>query len=252
MNGSESRRNGTPLRRGRRVAAAALVASAVLVAACSSGSDPTAEPEPSVPPPPAATPIPAVDQAALDAVLTSSSGSGCDELDAARCLLPFPSYRFTAPDPSTPTGVRIELPAGQLVNTTGSALDGEPWTSLDGFSPGTPMLTLLGDVDLEASGAPGIGDIASSLAPDSATVVVDLTTGERLAHWAELDARAPAGQRLLIIRSAAPLPEGHRIGVGVRGLLDQAGRPIEPSVAFRAYRDVLTTTTPAVEERRDQ
>ncbi|MFM7508661.1 MAG: hypothetical protein ACKO5A_03825 [Actinomycetota bacterium] len=235
-------------RRRRRAAAAVLIAGAVLAAGCSGGNEPAVAPEPTAPPPPAATPISTADQSAVDAVL--AAGTGCDELDAARCLLPFPSYRFTLPDPSTPTGVRVELPAGQLPNASGTPLDVEPWRSLDGFSPGTPMLTALGDVDLTASGAPPIGDIARSITPDSATVVVDLTTGERLAHWAELDSRAPAGQQVLIIRAAAPLPEAHRIGVGVRNLVDPAGQPVEPTTAFRAYRDALTTTTPAIEDRR--
>jgi hypothetical protein len=254
VNGSDTTPSGTSdaatgsNRLRRRAAAALLITAAMLAAACSGGDESTVAPEPAAPPPPAATPISATDQSAIDAVL--AAGIGCDELDAARCLLPFPSYRFTLPDPSTPTGVRIELPAGQLPNASGTPLDAEPWRSLDGFSPGTPMLTLLGDVDLNASGAPPIGDIGSSLEPDAATVVVDLTTGERLAHWAELDARAPAGQRVLIIRAAAPLPEGHRIGVGVRNLVDPAGEPVEPTSAFRAYRDALTTTSPTIEDRR--
>jgi len=223
----------------------ALVVAGLVAASCS--DDRTAAPDPTAPPPPPATPIAATDQTALDGL---GIDGRCDELDATRCLLPFPSDRYTEPDPGTPTGVRVELPGGQLANTSGVTLQVEPWRSLDGFSPGTPMLTLLGDVDLTASGAPPIGDIARSLDPGSATVVVDLTTGERLAHWAELDARAPAGQQLLIIRAAAPLPEGHRIGVAVRNLVDRSGRPVEPGVAFRAYRDALSTSTPAVEERR--
>ncbi len=223
-----------------------MVATAALIAASCSGEQ-AAVPDSTLVPPPAARPVGAADQAAIDSIGVDGA---CDELDPARCLLPFPSDRFTSDDPATPTGVRVELPELQLTNTTGVPLDVEPWRSLDGFSPGTPMLAMLGDVDLAASGAPPIGDIASSLEPDAATVVVDLTTGERLAHWAELDARAPLGQQVLIIRAAAPLPEGHRIGVGVRGLLDPSGRPIEPNVTFRAYRDALTTSTPAIEERR--
>jgi len=230
----------------------ALLAIASLAAACSGGSDGAPQAATTIPAPPVATPISEPDQLALDAVLAASGGPGCDELDGARCLLPFPSFRFTTPDPATPTGVRVELPEGQLRNVGGTPIDVDPWRSADGFSPGTPMLTLLGDVDLAASGAAPIGDIARSVQPDSPTVLLDLTSGERLAHWAELDSRAPAGQRLLILRSAAPLPEGHRIGVAVRNLVDTTGRPVTPGVAFRAQRDALSTTSAAVEERRDE
>jgi uncharacterized protein len=34
----------------------------------------------------------------------------CDALDGAACMLPFPSDHFTAADPSTPTGLRVDLP----------------------------------------------------------------------------------------------------------------------------------------------
>jgi len=112
------------------------------------------------------------------------------------------------------------------------------------------VLALLDDVDLAGSGAAPIGDIGRSLEEDSPTVVVDLTSGERLAHFAELDSTAPEGSRLTIVRSAAAYPEGHRIGVAFRSLQDAAGAPIDPSPAFRAFRDDIPTDLAAFEDRR--
>ncbi|HWM01512.1 MAG TPA: hypothetical protein VNP92_04165, partial [Actinophytocola sp.] len=34
---------------------------------------------------------------------------GCDPIDPAACLLPFPNDYFTVPDRSTPTGRRVQL-----------------------------------------------------------------------------------------------------------------------------------------------
>jgi hypothetical protein len=206
--------------------AAVLVLGAAALAACSDGDgdgvDGAAAPAITVP-------VATVIDGASAAALAGAVGDGsCDELDVAHCLLPFPSDRFTEVDDQAETGRRIALPEGQLANATGIPLDPTEWNRNDGFSPGSPMMAVLPGVDLEASGAPPIGDLARSLADDSPTVVVDLTTGERLAHWAELDAGAGVGEPTLILRSAAALPEGHEIGVALRSLVDEAGDVIEP------------------------
>jgi hypothetical protein len=108
------------------------------------------------------------------------------------------------------------------------------------------------DVDLDESGLPPQGDIGASMEDASASVVVDLDTGERLAHWTELDTTpGPDAAPLLILHGAATFPQGHRIAVGFRHLRDTSGAELEPSLAFRAYRDGLTTEIEAFESRRD-
>lgn len=227
---------------------------AVVVAGCTGGESDTATPT-SAPgavdgSAPEATPLGAADRAALADVVGDGT---CDELDTTGCLLPFPSDRFTVVDAEAETGRRVALPEGQLANAAGVPLDPTEWNRNDGFSPGSPMMTLLAGVDLDASTAPPLGDLARSLDDDSPTVVVDLTTGERLAHWAELDAKGPADQEpMLILRGAAALPEGHEIGVALRSLVDGTGTVIEAPLAFRTYRDNLTTDIEAVEDRRSE
>lgn len=229
-----------------------LVAAALVVggtAGCSDDDDPDAAAPTTTEAGPAATPISA-DDAAL---LTAAVGDGtCDELDTTRCLLPFPSNRFTTESGATDTGLAVDLPEGQLANASGVPLDVTEWNRNDGFSPGTPMLIAAPGVDLAASEAPPIGDIGRSMEDSSPTLLVDLDTGDRLAHWVELDSNAPEGERLLIVRPAAALPEGHRIGVVLGALVDADGNPLEPSVAFRAYRDRLTTDIDEIEQRRPQ
>jgi len=175
---------------------------------------------------------------------------GCDPL-LPDCLLPFPSDHLTVADPDTPTGRRLALVAEALpVNNEGTIPDPAPWNRSDGFSPGAAMTVRFPGLDPEASGLPPITDIARSLDDDSPTVVLDATTGERWPHWAELDANAGDEDPILYLRPARNFPDGHRIVVGLRGLLDATGAPIAPTDAFRAYRNRLDTGNPDLEARR--
>ncbi len=226
--------------------AAALIVAALALAGCSDSGDDVAGTSTTAAAP-EATPMGAADAEAL-AALVEEAGP-CDVLDTASCLLPFPSSHFTE---GTGEEVRVALPEGQLANTDGTTLDPAVWNRNDGFSPVTPILTKVPGVDPEASGLPPIGDIGQSMEPSSASVLLDLDTGERLPHWAELDAGAPDDEhRLLILRPAKALPEGHRVAVGLVGLKDTSGADIEASLAFRAYRDNLSTEIDGIEERRD-
>jgi len=64
----------------------------------------------------------------------------CDVLNNAECLLPYPSSRFLVPDPSTATGVRVELPRLGMPVQNGMPIDPGPYGKLDGFSPVGPIL----------------------------------------------------------------------------------------------------------------
>ena len=175
----------------------------------------------------------------------------CDVLVPQRCLLPLPNDFYTVADESMPNGRRIDFVAESLpVNTKGVHVDPTAWRRNDGFSPGSAVLAFLPGVDLAASRTARIDDIGRSLDDDSPTVIVDLATGERRPHWAELDQNAPEGERTLILRAAVNHLDGHRYAVAFRRLVDASGAVIEPSPAFRAYRDGQRTTDAAFEARR--
>lgn len=178
--------------------------------------------------------------------------AGCDPLDTTRCLLPYPSNAYTEDDAATDTGRRVSLPAdGMPVNAEGAVVDPAEWNRNDGFSPNTPILAYLPDIDAEASQLPSWTDIGASLADDASVVLVDVDTGERIALWAELDAHAAEDvDRLLTIRPAISLPEGHTFAVGLRGMVDTSGASIEASPVFAVYRDSLITDIDPVETRR--
>ena len=70
----------------------------------------------------------------------------------------------------------------------GVTFSAEAWSRLDGFSTSSVLMTFFPNVSLEATpGVPGWQDMAVSLDPDCPTVLLDAETGERLAHFAELD-----------------------------------------------------------------
>jgi hypothetical protein len=239
----------------------AVCSAALLVAACSDSGSATTETSapvttdvivtevPTTTPPPAEADAEtgAAVQAAVD-----SAPSGCDPLDTTRCLLPFPSNALTVADAATETGLRIAFPADGLpANASGVAIDPTEWNRNDGFSPNTPILTYLPGLDPEASHLPSWTDIGSSLAADATVVLVDTDTGERVPLWAEVDAHAvDDADRLLTIRPAVSLPEGHSFAVGLRGMIDTSGTAIATSDTFRVYRDNLTTTIDSIEARR--
>lgn len=228
------------------VAATALTV-ALLGASCTDGtaSDRTAEESTG-----SDTAAPELSTTELQALTRlDDQGPGCDALDTTRCLLPFPSDTYTVSDDSGTSSVSSEKGTGRTVafveknmpaNADDVHIDPTEWNRNDGFSPNTPILTYFPNVDLERSATPTEGELSVSMSADSPSVLFDLTDGKQIPHWVEVDQRAedPA-ERLTIMRPAVSLPEGHHFAVAYRDLLDERGRAIPPSAAFRAIRDGL-------------
>ncbi|MDX1659298.1 MAG: hypothetical protein R3343_10800 [Nitriliruptorales bacterium] len=212
----------------------------------------------------------------------------CDGLDETLCLLPFPNDLFTVADPSTATGRRVAfdiaaMPRNGSDHTTGHGAGGEgkpvdptEWNRNDGFSPGSPVLTLVPGLDLHQTWGttdephsevgpfdPGpfspergesyydhrdhIADIARYGDPDAPIVIWDATDDERHAFWSELDLHPQTtdDRRLLILRPAVNFEEGHRYVVGLRNLRDSDGNIISPSDAFTSLRDAALGDDPS-------
>ncbi|MGI5272206.1 hypothetical protein ACQEUU_23825 [Nonomuraea sp. CA-218870] len=179
-----------------------------------------------------------------------AQGPGCDPIDPAACLLPFPNDHYTVADRRTETGRRVAFPVEAMPRSAaGVPIDPAEWNRGDGFSPGSMILALVPGLDLGRSGAAPITDIGASLDRDAPIVLLDLDTGERWPYWAELDANAPEGRRLLIVRPARNLSEGHRYAVALRDLRDGGGAPIPPGAAFAA---IAGAPLPAGHELRER
>ncbi len=162
---------------------------------------------------------------------------GCDPTAPSLCGLPFPSTFYMTEDASTTTGWRIALPDAALpINSNGMQPTGQFLNERDGWSVGTPMMAHF--ESLSVANLVGHDRIGDSLLDDSATIVIDLDTGERVAHWAERDIAIEDGDRsLLMIHPAAPLAYGHHYVVGLRNLEATDGSAIAPSDAWSALRD---------------
>ena len=217
---------------------------------------PTATPTSSPSPSPTATPLTCDDpevRASEPLCSLDEQTTTCDFLIPEKCLLPYPSSVFLKPDPTTATGYRVNYERDALpANVDGVHVDPTELNTLDGFSPGPIIEALFPQgVDLEASGVAPITDPARSLQADSPTVIIDAETGDRVPHFAELDAQAtsPATQALLI-RPEVRLKEATRYIVAIRGLVDPSGLPIEAGRAFQILRDGLPTPVRAIEARR--
>lgn len=168
---------------------------------------------------------------------TTPGLDGCEVLDAGACLLPFPNDAFTVAA-DTPTGRRLSLPSeGMPTDTEDAPVDPADMDRGDGFSPGSTLLVHVPGLDAEASGLAPSTDIGASLDDDAPVVLLDVDSGERVAHWAEIDAHAPEDVALLMVHPAANLGEGRRYAVGLRGLVDADGEPVAPSPGWDAVID---------------
>ncbi|MEE9606881.1 MAG: hypothetical protein V3U03_04020 [Myxococcota bacterium] len=197
----------------------------------------------------------------------------CEILNNVECLLPFPSSRFLEDvGDASETGWELEIPAVGMPVLIGPPLSPEPLNGFDGFSPTVQILMHFpSGVDLEGSGAPRLLEARccgqrdatpyrrvrtiddTSLRRESPTALLDVDTGQLIAHFLELDARADgqSERRVLFLRPAESLVPGHRYIVAARRLLDPDGLPVPPEPVFEALRDGTPSTIDALEARRE-
>jgi len=197
-------------------------------------------------------------------VLAALAACGSDEhvaLDAhcnplgfaEHCAVPWPSSAFEIADASTPTGRRLAiLPDTLPKNIDGIPVDPTMWNLADGFSPAAPMLVAFpGGVSV--TGLPTVADMGPSTGADSPTVVIDMTTGERIPHFAELDMQAAAmpDSQALFIRPAFRLTGGHRYAVAITDrVTSAAGGALPVPPGFAALRDGTKTDNKLLEAMR--
>jgi hypothetical protein len=219
---------------GRRIAA--VLCAALLAAGCGESEQP-----------PASAPPLMLSALGVD----PATQQRCDPI-ADPCMLPWPNDHFTVEDASTPTKRRLSLVADSLpVNDRGDQIVPTDQNLADGWSPGSPVLVRIDGLDLDKSNVPGLQDAKPSLAADSPIVLLDATSGKRHPFWAELDTLADPGETpLLMIHPLINFPDGHRMVVGLRHLVDSSGQVIKASPAFAAYRDGQRTTDDVFESRR--
>lgn len=169
------------------------------------------------------------------------------------CMTPWPSSAFEVADASSATGRRLAITKRALpINIDDIETDPTDWNLADGFSAAAPMVIAFPG-GVSASGLPSIANLDESLAATSPTVLVDMTTGQRIAHWAELDAPIESNpdRQALFLRPGQRLVGGHRYAVAITNRVrakDGGELPVPPG--FAALRDGKTTSHALLEGMR--
>ena len=180
----------------------------------------------------------------------------CDPIDPANCLYPFPNDHYTVRDRHTSTERRVSIdPRSMPANASGARVSSSDYSYADGFSPGALIVTKVPGLDtpaaLAATGAVPITDLARTYDRRQPVVLINARTHRRQLIWAELDSNASTAEgTALIIHPAKNLREGERYIVALRRLRGADGRRLEPSGAFKLYRDGIRTRSWTFERRR--
>lgn len=242
-----------------------LAASSLLISACQGGRNDSASRSVDTPTPEAPSPTP---EAAPQLPPPAANLLGCEPLDPAHCLLPFPSNHFTREAAAGSvqstdaggTGLQLNFNALQMPrNIIGKPILPAEWNRNDGFSPGTMLITYVPGLAANDNGTiPGLVSLdrlGDYLKPDAKVVVINADTGERHPIWAEIDLNAgffqpstALGQPIpyldgrdpmpaLLIRPARNFEEGTRYIALLRHLSDAQGQDIPASDSFAACRD---------------
>lgn len=212
--------------------------------------------------------LPAAGGCQVPPAAVASGPDHCDPIDPGNCLLPYPNDYFTVPDPSTGTGLRVDLHAGDLPqNIFGVSTFHPELNRNDGFSPNNMIMTKIPGLQtpdaFQANSLVPQMDIGQYDDPGQRLVLMDADTGQRVPIWAEVDmvpgtpnphdggsVNGTVGDRMLLIHPAVQLDYGKRYIVALRDLTDVSSVPLEPNPTFKAYRDAVPTGSAAVEARR--
>jgi hypothetical protein len=178
----------------------------------------------------------------------------CNPLGTAGCVTPWPSSLYLVADSTTNTGVRVDIPEGALPsNVDLIPIDPARFNEHDGFSPASFAFTAFAG-GIDDGNLVGFDDYPASTTDASPTVILDMETGERVQHFAELDANSldfDRDEQPLYIRPVNRLKPAHRYAVGIRSSLKGAdGGDLPVSGAFVDLREGKATGHARLDERR--
>jgi len=197
----------------------------------------------------------------------------CDPLTPSYCGFPYPNDYWTVADSSTVTGLRLALPEVTMPATgIGVRSNPDAFNEMDGFSPGIAAMTHFPGATVMGLATPD--SIQDSLSAASPTVILNTTTGERLAHWVDLDEYVVQAklridsaedkpqftidrdveelrqEQALMLRPAIRPEDATRYIVAIRNVRDADGELVAPSPGFQALRDDVPSDDAIIESRR--
>jgi hypothetical protein len=149
----------------------------------------------------------------------------CNPLGGTACMAPWPSAIYEIDDATTATGRRLDIPVGALpTNIDAITVDPAVYNKGDGFSSAAPMITAF-PTGIDAANLVHYSNYEASVTDASPTVLIDMSTGELVHHFAELDAPAAdqPERQALFIRSSAMLKGSTRYAVAIKKTLKARG-----------------------------
>lgn len=179
---------------------------------------------------------------------------GCQPLlGGEACFLPYPSDFARTAEPSSPTGFRIGFTKGsELVTMSGKSADVHARLRYDGFSTVTAILGALPGDELSSAGLPNVNDDPrASAKKESATLLLDTSTGKLVEHYADmpsnrLDNLETSVKQVVALRSFTRLAPRTRYVVAFRGVKTATGERAQAPEGFRKLRDKTATEAPLV------
>ncbi len=157
-------------------------------------------------------------------------------------LLPYPSMHMLVEDADMPTGWRLNFLDDSLpVAQGGSPMDMDRLNRLDGYSVANTSVVLMPEADIDRDCLPSVHDLGSSMSADSSVQIIDLSSGERIPCFAELDAHpdctGPENRTLLIRPMKAMSFDTRHAVVLTRALVGGDGNTVPTPERFAALRD---------------
>ncbi len=179
----------------------------------------------------------------------------CNPLGGTSCITPWPSALYEVDDATTISGKRLAIPVGALpTNIDDITIDPELFDNLDGFSSAAPMVTAF-STGVDGSNLVPYANLAASVTDASPTVIVDMSTGELVEHWAELDASAAdtPDKQALYIRPSKLLKGSTRYAVAIKKTLKaKDGGELPIPEGFQAILDDEPTSHVLLEAARSR
>ncbi|HUS27792.1 MAG TPA: hypothetical protein VMZ53_04770 [Kofleriaceae bacterium] len=177
----------------------------------------------------------------------------CNPLGGQACITPWPSSVYESEDTTTETKMKVDIPAGALPkNFDNIELSPALYNKQDGFSYAAPMIAAF-PTGVDPANLVDNRNIGMSITDASPTVLIDMSTGELVPHFAEVDTPAAATpeSQALFIRPAKLLKPGTRYAVAIKSTLKAKGGGALPiSEGFQAILDDEETSHPLLEKVR--
>lgn len=184
-------------------------------------------------------------------------GEHCDPLDTTECMLPFPSSFFTVKDETTETGFRVDVDLDAMTTLYRGPKVKHPiqLNSFDGFITSGPILFYLKGVkEGNGQGYKGTSrlippdEIELSITSQSMTLLLDVTEGVLLHHFAEIDSLDDS-LPTIIVQPAYPLKHNHRYAVVLVDAVGANGEKLDPSPYLKTLLDGTNTLAEKEQER---